>query len=74
MRENCQGCHASTATERYGAPDTVTFDTVEEAWIWASSILDVATGDSPTMPPAGGVEDDDRTRLRWWLACGERGT
>lgn len=74
MVENCQGCHASTATERYGAPTWATFDTVDQCWDLANSILGAATGDSPSMPPRGGVSDDDRTRLQWWLQCGTPGT
>lgn len=74
LRENCQGCHASTTPERYGAPDHVTFDTVEEAWTWSARILVRSTGESPTMPPQGGVSADDRTRLLWWLRCGTPGT
>lgn len=74
LRENCQGCHASTAPDRHGAPEEATFDTVEEAWVWADRILARSTGDSPTMPPRGGVPEDDRTRLEWWLRCGTPGT
>lgn len=72
--ENCQGCHASTATNRYGAPELVTFDTVDEAWSWSSQILSTATGDEPSMPPSGGVFDDDRLLLEVWLRCAEPGT
>lgn len=72
--ENCNGCHAATAVNRFGAPEYVTFDTVDEVWVWASVILDVATGDAPTMPPTGGVVDDDRLRLEYWLRCAETGT
>lgn len=71
---NCQGCHASTAADRYDAPEEVTFDTVEQAWAWAEDILEVATGDEPAMPPQGGVAEDDRTRLEWWLRCADPGT
>lgn len=71
---HCQGCHAAAAVDRHGAPETVTFDTVDEAWAQASRILAVATSDPPTMPPNGGVRADDLVRLRWWLACGEPGT
>lgn len=72
--ENCQGCHASTAADRHDAPEEVCFDTVEQAWSWASQILALATGDEPTMPPTGGVFDDDRQRLEYWLRCAEPGT
>ena len=77
MTGNCQGCHASTAENRHDAPEDYVFDTVEDCWRFASSILAVATpldGDDPSMPPLGGVTDDDRTRLMWWLLCAEPGT
>ncbi len=74
LLENCQGCHASTAVDRYGAPEGVVFDTVEDAWLHAPRILARSTGDAPTMPPQGGVSADDRTRLEWWLRCGTPGT
>ena len=74
LRESCQGCHASTSPNRYDAPENVTFDTVEQAWAWADRILARSTGESPTMPPRGGVSADDRTRLAWWLRCAIPGT
>lgn len=74
LLQSCQGCHASTTADRYGAPEEVTFDTVDQAWAWADDILSVAAGEAPTMPPRGGVEEDDRVRLVWWLACGVSGT
>lgn len=74
MTENCQGCHASTTEDRYGAPEGVTFDTVEEVWAWSERILVRSAGDSATMPPAGGVSEDDRTKLGWWLVCADEGT
>jgi mono/diheme cytochrome c family protein len=74
MTENCQGCHASTAADRYGAPESVTFDTVEEVWTWRDRILARSAGEDATMPPAGGVSKDDRTKLEWWLLCAPEGT
>ncbi|MDG1482500.1 MAG: hypothetical protein P8R54_23115 [Myxococcota bacterium] len=73
MTENCQGCHASTAADRYGAPEGVTFDTVKEVWLWQERILARSVGDNISMPPAGGVSKDDRTKLEWWLTCAEEG-
>jgi uncharacterized membrane protein len=70
----CQGCHASTATDRFGAPEDVTFDTVEETWFWSSRILARAASEDPTMPPEGGVDADDRQRLTWWLECAPEGS
>jgi len=74
LTENCQGCHASTAEYRYGAPESVTFDTIDQAWAFSIRILALAAGDDATMPPAGGVHSDDRMRLVWWLQCAEEGT
>ena len=72
--ENCNGCHAATATERYGAPEDVHFDDVDEAWLWSAQILLAVTGEEATMPPEGGVSEDDKQRLIWWLECAPEGT
>jgi len=68
---SCQSCHASTAADRNGAPEEVVFDSVKDAWEWSDRILARATGEAPTMPPSGGVTESDRTKLTWWLLCGE---
>lgn len=73
LTHSCQGCHASTASDRYDAPIEVVFDTLDLVWEQAPSILAVAGGDAPVMPPQGGVTIDDRTKLKWWLRCGEEG-
>jgi cytochrome c5 len=69
----CQGCHASTAPDRYDAPEDVTFDNLDSVWERSSLILAVAAGDEPTMPPQGGVTEMERTKLQWWLQCGKEG-
>ena len=74
ITHTCQGCHASTAPNRYGAPEEYTFDTVDEVWEHRGWILSVATGDEPSMPPEGGVDEDDRKRLEYWLLCAPEGT
>lgn len=74
MTENCQGCHASTAPNRYGAPEDVAFDSVEDCWRWRERILARSVGEDASMPPNGGVSEDDRTRLSWWMICAEDGT
>lgn len=74
MTGACQACHASTAADRYDAPASVTFDDVDQCWDWADRILARATGDDPGMPPQGGVTEDDRQLLYWWLTCAEPGT
>ncbi len=68
--ENCQACHASTSSDRQGAPEAVVFDTEEDAWEWSERILGRATGEAPDMPPQDGIDADDRTRLELWLTCG----
>ena len=75
LTENCQGCHASTSPNRYGAPEGIVFDTVEQAWAWRESILYLVVDEGePAMPPAGGISEDDRQRLSWWFACAEEST
>ena len=72
LRENCQGCHASTVVDRAGAPAEVTFDDEAQALAWRERILARAAGATATMPPLGGTTEDDRWRLRVWLTCGGR--
>lgn len=67
--QNCQACHGSDVEERYGAPEAITFDTEEDVVTHAGAILDRSTGESPTMPPAGGMDEIDRQRLEVWLTC-----
>lgn len=69
VTERCQSCHATTAPERPGVPHGVHFDTEAQVRANAARVLQVATGDSPSMPPQGGVEAEDRERLRIWLTC-----
>lgn len=69
MTAQCQPCHASTAPDRFGAPEDVVFDTEDDAWIWADRVLARATGEEPDMPPAGGPTPIDRERLVQWLTC-----
>ncbi len=65
----CQGCHASTAPDRYGAPEGVSFDDEAEALAWADRI-EVRTLTQQDMPPAGGVPSEELEILGWWLDCG----
>ena len=65
----CQPCHASTTPNRFGAPESVAFDTEEDAIAWAPRILARSTGDDPDMPPSGGVSEQDRQLLEDWITC-----
>lgn len=68
---NCQWCHASTVTDRHGAPDFVTFDTQDDVHARLDRIFVRAAGPNTTMPP--GPDDppaDARAQLAEWLSCG----
>lgn len=68
VTQNCQSCHASTADNREGAPEDVFFDSSDDVAAHADRML-VRVVDEPTMPPQGGVSDDDRYRFEVWLRC-----
>lgn len=65
---HCQACHAGTSPDRHGAPDAVTFDTLDDALAHADAIRTTVLTD-PTMPPAGGIRDDELVLLARWLDC-----
>lgn len=69
VTENCQACHASSSPDRNGAPEDVVFDSEADVLDQAVTVLAVAAGEAPTMPPEGGVSDDDRALLEIWLTC-----
>lgn len=69
LTHNCQGCHASTTANRYGAPDNVFFDTEQDSLNWSERILATTTGENRSMPPAGDIPDDEQVMLYWWLVC-----
>ena len=71
----CEGCHGTEAEDRHGAPDSVSFGSAEQVWSHATQILALAADtEAPTMPPGGGVPDDERIKLSWWLSCAPEGT
>lgn len=65
---HCQGCHASTSANRYGAPEGVHFDNEDEARAWRERLI-VVILDTQSMPPAGGLSDEDRLLVESWLYC-----
>lgn len=73
MTQNCQTCHASTQTDREGAPDGVYFDTAAQVWELKDRVLARSATATPEMPPLGGTTDDDRYLLEVWLTCGVEG-
>ncbi len=71
MTQNCQSCHRTTSTDRRGAPVDIVFDTQRDVLDQADRILARATNIEPSMPPSGGVSEDDRYLLEVWLTCWE---
>lgn len=69
LRENCQSCHGEGTQTRNGAPESVVFDSYEDVQAQADDIYRVATGTSPSMPPEGGVSEEQRWLLEVWLDC-----
>lgn len=70
----CRGCHSSEvpANMRQKAPADANFDNIEQVRMWAERIATRATGDMPTMPPAGGPTPEERALLAEWIACGAK--
>jgi len=71
LRANCQSCHSTTSNDRRGAPDDIFFDDRDAALAHAERILARSAGLEPTMPPSGGVDENDRYKLEVWLTCWE---
>ena len=69
VTEHCQACHASETADRNGAPADVVFDTHAAVQGQAARMLARAGGPDPSMPPRGGVPDDDIEKLEIWLQC-----
>lgn len=65
----CVSCHSENNTDqRYGAPEGLDFDT--EAEVYASGgRVRVRTLEEQTMPPGGGVFEDDLQLLDVYLTC-----
>ena len=68
LMTHCQGCHASQSPTRYGAPEDVYFDDIEDALFWSERIR-IRTLEVQDMPPAGGVFSEDLYLLQVWLEC-----
>ena len=74
LRENCEACHAEDAPYRDSAqtppPGDIHFGDKETALGLRDQILASAAGDSPRMPPRGGLDAAEREKLDIWLRCG----
>lgn len=67
----CTPCHSSglRGAARQGAPAGVDLDDEASALALADRILARATGEAPTMPPAGGPEQAVLDDVVTWLSC-----
>ena len=65
----CQSCHSADSVDRKDAPDTIVFDSEDDVWALRDRVLLRAGGAIPTMPPQGGVSEDERVLLEVWLTC-----
>lgn len=64
----CQPCHASAAPNRFGAPSEVVFDTEADVIAHLDRVRATAV-DGETMPPGGGLPDEERAALGAYLDC-----
>jgi uncharacterized membrane protein len=69
FRGRCCSCHSSTATERYGAPEYLNYDTYEGVQEAAHAIRQAALWDQ-VMPPGYPLSDEDQEVLESFLDCG----
>ena len=64
----CRSCHSAHAEDRWGAPDGVNFDTLEEVR-QQSSLIEYVVLTEQSMPVGGGVYDEDLEFLKTFLEC-----
>ena len=64
----CTACHSASATERYGAPEGVDFDTPTQVLAQAERVR-ARVIEAQTMPLGGGVPAEDLALLAEWLDC-----
>ena len=64
----CQPCHGSNTPNRFGAPENVHFDTRDKAVDQADAIRRTVL-EAQSMPPSGGVTEDEQILLEAWLDC-----
>ena len=67
ITENCQGCHAREAIDREGAPADIYFDDVSDIFMHKDII--VYELQELSMPPAGGIVEEERDAAIEWLSC-----
>ncbi len=70
IERHCRSCHGEfrVGSQRSFAPPGVDFDNEEDVLIWAEAIYEEAVVNH-TMPPAGGMLEQERRWLDEWLRC-----
>ena len=71
MTKHCTGCHGSLLPSelRNGAPVGVDFDSYEGVVTWADRIAARVLDGVGSMPPGGGLTDEELGLLDEWLTC-----
>lgn len=69
LRDWCRSCHSAAAPNRFGAPEGIDFDTLEDLHRWLGPVEDTVIGDE-SMPVGGGVDPAVRAEFGAWIACG----
>ena len=69
FRGRCCSCHSSTATERFGAPEYLNYDTYEGVQEAAHAIRQAALWDQ-VMPPGYPLSEEEQETLESFLDCG----
>jgi uncharacterized membrane protein len=67
MVQYCLGCHAAYSSNRQGAPVDVTLDSLEDIRLHIDQVRHEI--ESQTMPPSGGVEEEQLALILDWLDC-----
>lgn len=68
FRTWCQSCHSADTPNRFGAPEGIDFDTLEDVRLYEGAIHQTVLVDE-TMPVGGGIEDTQLDNLAWYLSC-----
>lgn len=64
----CQPCHAADSPNRFGAPEGTAFGSEAEV-IALEARIRARVLEEGTMPPGGGVLEEDLVALAGYLAC-----
>ncbi len=67
LLSRCQHCHGSYTNDRYGAPQGVSFDTLEDVRKHRTQLLNSVHDEK--IPPGGGLRPDEVLNLADWLSC-----